>query len=42
MFWWMMLALAVWAMVATVRAVRRDGLRRVPTARIARRPEPRR
>jgi len=42
MFWWMMLALVVWALVATARAVRRDGLRRAPTARIARRPEVRR
>ncbi len=37
MFWWILLAaLAVWGMIATVRAVRVDGLRRVPNAPIVR------
>lgn len=38
MFWWILLiALAVWGIVATLRAVRVDGLRRVPNAPIVRR-----
>lgn len=37
MLWWILLvALAVWGVIATVRAVRVDGLRRQPTARIVR------
>lgn len=38
MFWWILLAgLAAWGIVATVWAVRVDGLRSVPNAPIARR-----
>lgn len=33
----LLLALAAWGSVATVRTVRRDGLRRIPNAPIARR-----
>ncbi|WP_269456868.1 hypothetical protein [Aeromicrobium choanae] len=32
----LLVALAVWGSVATVRTVRRDGLRRIPNAPIAR------
>lgn len=37
MLWWiLLLVLAVWGVVATVRTVRVDGLRRMPVARIVR------
>jgi hypothetical protein len=42
LLWMILMALTVWGIAATVRVVRRDGLRRVPTAPILRRPEARR
>ena len=37
MFWWILLvALAVWGAIATVRTVRVDGLRRLPVAPVSR------
>lgn len=42
LLWMILMALAVWGIAATVRVVRRDGLRRLPTAPILRRPEARR
>ncbi|WP_186813966.1 hypothetical protein [Aeromicrobium flavum] len=41
LLWMILAALSIWGIVATVRTVRRDGLRRVPTAPLARRPAPR-
>ena len=38
----LLVALAVWGSVATVLTVRRDGLRRIPNAPLARRVEARR
>lgn len=42
LLWMILTTLALWGIAATVRLVRRDGLRRVPTAAILRRPEARR
>ncbi|MFO6454412.1 MULTISPECIES: hypothetical protein [unclassified Aeromicrobium] len=42
LLWMILMTLTVWGIAATARVVRRDGLRRVPTAPILRRPEARR
>ncbi|GAA2093089.1 hypothetical protein GCM10009725_32730 [Aeromicrobium tamlense] len=42
LLWMILIALTMWGIAATVRVVRRDGLRRLPTAPILRRPEARR